>query len=180
MSPPLRIEYASTLDGAVDANLRFAARDRASKRQRLKSILTATVSFLVTGLIVGGASAGVGTTAFLFAASLVILLAPFFALFWGFVYDVSFRRRVRAFLRDQVGEAPAPFALELRPEGLWTKDRGVELLLAWADLTDLGDADDGIEFVFRAGYVIARNKGFKSPEERAAFFEEAKRLAGRK
>jgi hypothetical protein len=68
--------------------------------------------------------------------------------------------------------------VELREQGLWVRQRSVEILYGWSDLKSVEDRPSGIALRFGAGYVLVRSRAFATPDARDAFLAAAKaRLA---
>src|SRR5207247_2809399 len=92
-------------------------------------------------------------------------IATALGLLWGLVYrrvyDRIVRKRIRRFLAEHL-DGPGPFRcdIELRPQGVWTRQNNVEVVLHWSDATGVTDGEDAVEIDFRNGIVIARNRGF--------------------
>ena len=88
------------------------------------------------------------------------------------------RTRLYAYIREQLGgEGPHLCSVELRPEHLWVRQGGVELLFPWTEATSVSDDPGGILIAFRQGRVLARSRGFTSPEQRQEFQQQARALA---
>ena len=89
---------------------------------------------------------------------------------YGRLCDSGFSKRLRRVVTEQAGEETSWLCeIELRPEGVWSRGRGIEVLFNWKELTALEDCGDIIEFHFRGGFVMARERAFSTSAERAAF-----------
>jgi hypothetical protein len=62
-------------------------------------------------------------------------------------------------------------------ERYWKRAKVGQLLFDWQELTVLEDSGEAVEFHFRGGFVMARNRAFPAPAHRVAFLEAARRLA---
>lgn len=70
-----------------------------------------------------------------------------------------------------------PGELELRPDAVWTRQAGMELVFPWTLCSGIKDNTDDIELSFSAGICVVRNRHLPSPAERARFLETARRLS---
>jgi hypothetical protein len=133
-------------------------------------VTTAAVAFLVTGLDRDAAVPMVAIAAVLTAVSWPLQ---------GRLYDASISRRIRRVVSADIPtERTWSCEVELRKEGVWARDRGVELLLHWRELNTIHLADDALEFHFAGGFVIVRARAFPSPDVRARWVEAARAASG--
>ncbi len=167
----MRIEYETTLDEIADAHLRAAARSKLARRARWQGtlwivVLTAFLLYLLFSLrgatfaercIISGLGAIVGAGGY-----------------W-LTYQRSMKRRILKYLREQMHiDGPLHFAVELCEECIWTKQNTTQLSFDWANVQEVLDSPDGIEFRMRdGGFVIVRSRGFPSQEAREQFKEVA-------
>ena len=70
-----------------------------------------------------------------------------------------------------------PIVMELRPQGLWVRQRSTELFFAWSDALFVAEIPEGVELVFRGGgTAVARARAFADPSEQHAFVQRANQL----
>jgi len=84
--------------------------------------------------------------------------------------------RTATLFREQLGEGPVPVVMELRPQGLWVRQRSTELSFDWSDAVSVSEIPEGVEFVFGGGTAIARRRAFTDPSEHHAFAQRASEL----
>lgn len=99
-------------------------------------------------------------------------------LLYGPVYDSELKKRLLRQARASVaGATVVHVAMELRPNGLWTQQNGMEILLPWTDAVSVEDLAEGIFLRFRPGVALVRARAFADTAERKQFLDEARRLA---
>jgi len=79
-------------------------------------------------------------------------------------------------LREHLGDGPVKVIIELRPQAMWTRQADTEMLFDWKNATAVEEAPAGVEVIFRNATVLARERGFAGPVERAAFANRAREL----
>ena len=178
-----RVEFEASVDEVADAGVRYLRSSEAGRatrrRETLRSAVISGAALFVVAMTVTGwpswpAAAVVGALAVLWAL-----------LFWwvysALIYDAAVRKRLRAFAVEQLGNRQAfDCVIELRPEGAWARQNDAEVLLPWKDAVAVRDAEDGVELGFRSGFMLARDRGFASADQRAAFLARAQALAAGK
>lgn len=133
-----------------------------------------TCSLFVTAFITTGAAASAAVP----VAFIALVLGGVFWPLYGRLYDSSFNRRLRRVVTEQAGDERTWICeVELRREGVWSRSRGIELLFDWHQLSAIEDRGEAIEFHFRSGFVMVRNRAFAAAVERERFVETAHRLA---
>lgn len=178
MEYPERIQFETNIDELVDANVRQWRATRAARAQRLrgivKSAVAATVSAFAVVFLLSGAERDSVFPASLIAIVLGAVLSPFYSR----VYDVGLHRRLRRALTDVYGKSATSICeIELRREGSWIRNFGVEMLFPWSDTIDIADVGGAIELRFRGGVVVAREKAFATVDHRRKFIEVARELS---
>jgi len=147
-------------------------------RQRKRSIRGAVVAFTLSILVVTAVISGVSSAQGLLA--LAALSIVFGALFWAIyqpAHDAIVRSRLRRAFREQLGDRTTwRCEIELRNEGVWSRDHGVEFVFPWSDSTEILSSDAGVELRFRTGFIVARSRAFETAEDRQSFLAEAKAL----
>jgi hypothetical protein len=62
--------------------------------------------------------------------------------------------------------------MELTENGIWTRQLGTQIIFEWANVEDVVENEDDIEFVMRdGGGVIVRKRAFASTDEQRQFME---------
>ncbi len=172
--PLYRAEFEATIDDFVDVQMRMLGRSQVARgwwRRELwlSAVITGGGLFILLGI--GRSSPPVSYRAT-------------FAILWAVIYSLFFKRwmgaqrvfRVRRYLREYLGEGPVKVIVELRPQGLWTRQADTEMLFDWKNATAVEELPTGVEVVFRNGAVVARDRGFAGPVDRAAFANRAREL----
>ena len=179
MKPQL-IRFETNLDELVDANERYWKRAKAGQSQRRRGVVGVAAAFTVSLFLAAFVSNGAQADLAMPLAAVALVLGVVFWPLYGRLYDRGLKRRLRRVLTEQAGDETSWLCeIELRKEGVWSRSRGMEFLFDWQELILLQDSDDAIEFHFRGGFVMARNRAFSEPPERVAFLESARRLAAR-
>jgi hypothetical protein len=182
MPEPLhRLVYDVTIDEVVDVGLRMATRTHAFRRQMRQSILIAG--------IIGGGVFTVACISYLtekgsFELALAALAGLAFGVFFAFLFRFSFRKEIlkqqRRVVAEHLGGKPSvPCELELRPDALWVRQAGMEMIFPWTLCTGIRDNAEDIEMNFAPGICVVRNRHVSSAGERQRFLETARRLAGK-
>lgn len=173
-----RLTYDTTIPEAVDVALRLASRTDAFRRRFKNSLIYAGIGaglvFFVAWLYVVGNSA------------LNLVLAAVAGTLFGIVVTAIFRRfleneirsRQRKSVTEQFGDQKViRCELELRPDAVWVRQSGVEMLFPWTSCTRVQNNPNDIEMRFTPGICVVRNRHFASPAERQTFLETAQRLS---
>lgn len=175
----MRIQFDTNLDELVDVNYRFAMNSAAARKMRGRSIAWAGVAFALSLAAVAIFVSSIPVSRALLPMTGIATIGGIaFAFVYRRIYDRSFRQRLHKVLAEQVGDRHTwTCEIEPRSNGLWARDHGIELTLAWSDLVRVTDAEQDVEVLFRNGIVVARSRTFSSPQERAAFVAEVRTLA---
>jgi len=175
-----RVQFETGVDDVVDATVRYWRRSPAGQSQRRRAILNTTVAFTVCLFVVAWLQVGLHARLSGPLALVALVLGGVVWLLYGRYYDYAFRRNVFRTATEQSGDDTSWLCeIELRDDGVWSRSRGVEYLFHWSALTRIEPSGDGVEFHFRDGFVMARDRAFSLPAERAAFLDSAARLAAR-
>lgn len=175
-----RVEFKASVDESADAGLRYLRSTDAGRAIRRRDavrsgVISGATLFVVAMTINGWAS----WLAAVFIGGLAVVWAlVFWWVYSALIYDRAVLKRLRAFAVEQLGNRDAfECVIELRPEGAWIRQNDAEVLLPWKDAVAVRDAEDGVELVFRSGFILARDRGFASVDQRAAFLARAQVLA---
>jgi hypothetical protein len=173
-----QIVYDATVDDAVDVSWRLANRTRAFRRQLQTNVLCVGI---------GGGLAFFAAWMYIVGASLLnIVLAAVSGTIFGIVFAAIFRRFLVKEIRKQQrkviaeqfgGKQIIQSELELRPDAVWVRQAGMEMLFPWSACTGVQNNREDIQMDFTPGICVVRNKHFASPADRQAFLETARRLA---
>ena len=107
-----------------------------------------------------------------------LVIGAGFGYLYGLYYDRAMRRQYRRLVHEQLGGAlQVRCEIELRPEGVWVVQKGLEMTFPWSNAVAIDDTGDAIELRFSPGLVVARNRAFRDTCERTVFFERARALA---
>src|SRR6266850_2561280 len=183
MEYPQRIQFDTNVDELVDATTRYWTRTKAGRSQRRRGVLAVAAVFTASScaafLITSGAVRGTaGAPAIISALIVAMVLGAAFWPLYGRLHDRGFRRRLRRALTKEAGERTTwTCEIELRAEGAWSRNRGVEILFDWKEAIAVEDAGDGVELRFRGGFMMARNKAFESAADGRRFLEMARGFA---
>ena len=173
-----RLTYDATVEDAVEASWRLANRTRAFRRQFKINVV--------------GAGIGAGVVLFVAWMYLVgtsplnIVLGGVVSMLFGMVFSAIFvrflekeiRKQHKKVIAEQFGGKPVlQSELELRPDAVWVRQAGMELLVPWTTCTAIQNNPGDIEINFTPGICIVRNRHFASPAERQTFLDTARRLS---
>ena len=176
-----RIEYDATVDDAVDVSLRLASRTRTFRNQIRYSILIVGalmgVAALFVAMYVAPPDTSRGYLGLLgFAAVFGVVTA---LIFRGF-FAKEIRKQQRKMVAEHFGGKPAIRSeIELRPDAVWVRQAGMEMVFPWDGCTSIIDNPDDIEINFTPGICVVPNRHFASAADRQLFFETSRRLSGK-
>jgi hypothetical protein len=167
------VEFDSTLDEAVDANMRLVQHTAAYRRQRRQW------QWFVGVCVAGGLAVGIvgGDGAPSLAA---LTIAPIAALIGGLtcgaLYGRYHDRHVRRVYRRVVtemysGAETIRCEVEVRDDTLWSRSVHAEISFPWSRLTRVTDRQGPIELWFDPGLVVIPDRAFQTQEERRDFLE---------
>jgi hypothetical protein len=175
-----RIAYDATVEDAVDVSWRLANRTHAFRRQIQINLVCAGIgsglAFFAAWMYIVGAS------------PLNLVLAAVAGTIFGIVFAAIFRRALereirkqhRKVIAEQFGGKPLiQSELELRPDAVWVRQAGMEMVFPWILCTGVQNNLEDIEINFTPGMCIVRNRHFASAADRAAFLETVRRLSAK-
>jgi hypothetical protein len=180
-----RIHFDATLDELVDTNLRLRTRSRTVQGYRTRSVWVAGGALCVALLAVvfirtRDAAVDISVANWGVLIAVALGLGAVFGYLYGLYYDRAVRRQYRQVLAEQFGGASHfRCEIELRDEGVWVVQKGLEITFPWSNAAGVEDTGDAIELRFTPGIVVARNRAFRDGVDRARFLERARALAGR-
>jgi hypothetical protein len=125
-------------------------------------------------------SSGLSLVNFVFATVAGVLFGIVFAAMFRRFFDKEFRKQHRKIIAEQFGgKAAIPCEIELRPDAVWTRQAGMEMIFPWAVCTGVKNNSEDIELTFALGICVVRNRYFASPADRDAFLDTARRLSAK-
>jgi hypothetical protein len=173
----VRLEFNSTLDEIVDANMRLAERTQTYRQERRQAqwlvavcYASASVVAVLRGIDVSGV-AGAITLALGLASGML----GFFV--YGRFHDWYARRNCSRMVRELYrGLEPVGCTFEVRQDSLWSRVKDIETSFPWSSLTRVNEASDSIELWFNPGLAVVRNRAFQSQDERRVFLDRTRSL----
>jgi hypothetical protein len=174
-----RIQFDATIDEMVDTHVRMGRSTKTLRAVRTSYVWSSAAAAGIACAIIQVAMAHERTVT-VWAVALVsgIALCVVYRCFVGFHYDWLVRRRYRRLLTERLGGAPGVHCeMELRPEGVWVAQDGVEITFHWDSATRVLDTGDAVEMGFRGGIALARNRAFATPGDRQRFLGQARTYA---
>lgn len=175
-----RIVYDATIDDAVDVAIRLSNKSQALQKQFRGMVIG-------TGILGGFAFTAIWISYLTAPARFDIASAAAGGLVFGVVFALVFRRFFVRETRKQQrkivaehfnGNPSVPCELELRADGIWVRQAGIEMTFPWTLCTGVRETADDIEINFTAGMCVVRDRHFASIVERQSFLDAARRLAG--
>lgn len=174
-----RIVYDTSIDDAVDVAWRLSSRTQAFQKQ------------LRTNVLMAGTVAGLALAAtFVYRSGIeplpvlvAVVAGAIFAVLFGWIYRniliKEIRKQQHRLVAEQFGGKPTvPCEVELRPDTLWTRQLGMEIVFPWNLCSSIRDNANDVEINFPAGICVVRNRHFTALADRQNFLDTAKRLAG--
>jgi hypothetical protein len=166
----MRLKFDTTIDDHVDAYERASARSGAARSWRRQgAAVTALLSGLITGII-GFVVIGRSITAGLIGGAIVAIASG--AISWN-MHRNTIRQRMHRYFREKFGDRDSlPFEVELTESGIRTRQPGTQIIFEWANVEDVVENEDDIEFVMRdGGGLIVRKRAFTTTDEQQQFME---------
>jgi hypothetical protein len=176
-----RVEFDSTIEEVVDVQIRLATSTKTFAQQRRNQVvwtgMGAGVAFPATILF---KLRHEPPTAFLGLVALgLVAFGAILGVTLGYLAGRYFDRRVSRIVRRTANELysdPAKLheEIEIRPEGIWCRSRGMEVTLPWDQLARSTDTAESIEMWFSAPALIRiPSRAFLTPDHRRAFSDQA-------
>lgn len=175
-----RVVYDATVDDALDVAWRLAYRSQAFRKQMHANVVIAGIA---SGAVFFGYwlySSGMSLANFVFATVAGVLFGIVFAGIFRRFFDKEFRKQHRKMIAEQFAGKPAiQCEIELRPDAVWTRQAGMEMIFPWAVCTGVKNNAEDVELTFELGICVVRNRYFASPAERDEFLDTARRLSAK-
>jgi len=181
-SEVVRLTYNATVDDAVDVAWRMSNRSPAFRKQIRLNILAASIVGAIV-VFVFFAFVESNRTPSTLTNILVISIAS--GLLSGWLFRRQFAKDIlkqhRKIVVDQLGgKAALPTEMELRPDSVWVRQAGMEMMFPWNVCTSVVDNPGDIEINFTHGICVVRDRDFASAADRQAFLEIARRLSAKR
>lgn len=168
------VQFEATLEELVDVNRRLADRSSAARSWRRRSIVAVSVA-VGGGVLLGLRVISEDATIMRLAVATVAGLAASFVC--GPMYDRALEARVRRYLAEQYGQdATVPCTIELRPAGLWIRQKDVEMSFDWQAARSVDERGGDVEVTFQQGLTVVRGRAFQSVADRDHFIAVARAL----
>jgi phosphate/sulfate permease len=173
-----RLTYDATIDDAADVSWRLVNRTHAFRKQLRTNVIAAGaaggLAFFVAWTYVVGRSPLHWVLAAVAGTVFGIVFASIFRRF----LETEIRKQQRKIVAEQFGWKPTiQSAIELRPDAVWVRQAGMEMVFPWTLCTGVQNNPHDIEMNFVPGICVIRNRHFASPAERQAFLDNARRLS---
>lgn len=174
-----RAAFDATLDDFVDVQLRILQYSPAGRSWRRNTAFanTALYGFATLAIMLLARPAGpTGSRAYLvIALGTSLTLGMLVGYLSKSSYTRTLHRRTKQFLEEQFdGPGPYGFEIELRADGVWTRQVRGEAKHPWSEVTDIEETAAGIEIRLRTGLIVARNRAFATPVAREAFLSSGR------
>ena len=177
-----RVVYEASIDDAVDVAIRLSRKSQALQKQ---------IRAMIVGTGILGAAAFVGAWLFYSTSRtpVAIAIAAAGAILFGIVFAFMFRHFLAKETRKQqrkivaehfAGKPTVTCEAELRADGVWVRQMGIEITFPWTVCTGVHENADDVQIDFAAGMCVVRNRHFRSAEARQSFLDAARRLSARR
>ena len=154
------IHYESTIDEAVDTQIRLLKTSGVAKQWKLQGLIWAPILFF--GFYFGIPDEKNIKLFFAFFVS-ILFLVIYFA-----IYKKSLKKKIRKFLIEQLGtDEPIPSEFEFTEENLIFRRLGTEIRFEWDKIEELIENDNDIEVrIAKGGIAVIPNRIFSGTEQR--------------
>ena len=168
----MKIAFESTLDEAVDVQLRLLRRSKAARQWRQRWLAGGVLVLALFGFVLPNPPLMRGLFAFLSGGLFFILYRK--------TYDVTVKKRLKKILLEQRGGQPSVLVeYELTDDCLIYRSRRRELRLPWDEAQAVQEGPDDIEIVFdQLSMAVLPYRIFASGEQRADWLRFIKEKVG--
>lgn len=173
-----RVAFEYTLDEIVAVYLEYVLTRPVVHRARRRARLAMFVA-CAAGAVYVGVREYTSPGSCLFCAMLALTFGVAAATAYIGFYEWQLRRmNARAIREHYHNDAVVACEVEFRTGGLWTRTRGIELMVPWSGLERVEDGRDGVKLWLETGLVVLPTRVFRNREERDHCLTLASRLAG--
>lgn len=113
---------------------------------------------------------------YVFAIGGVGIVAAVLAIPFGWFYDHRVRTRMTRLISEQWGSGPYQCSIEVQPDALKVVQASAEWRFPWQTALAVEERPDGVFLSFKGGRVLARSRGFASPEHQQRFLKLAREM----
>lgn len=172
-----RVEFDSTPDEVVDANMRLVQHTGTYRKQRT------SYQWLVGVSVAGGLAVAIARTndvpsygTLAVGACAALICGPALGILYGRYHDSWVRRNYRRLINEMYGGVETIHCeYELRDDALWSRSVHSEISFPWSRLTRVVDVPGSIELWFDPGLAVVRDRAFRNPEQRREFLDSVRR-----
>lgn len=166
----MHIQSNFTLKEHVEAQERVLARSSTVRSWRYNSTI---INALVSGIVVYIFFVAVSDKSFVVGLFWGIIAAIVGAVFYWNWYPSKVKRQLYDYYREQFGERDSfPIQLEFTETGIWTEQMGTQIKFEWANVEEITETEDSVDFYMRdGGGIFVKKKDFSSSEERQRFLD---------
>ena len=169
----MRIQFEATLDDYIDVHECLMARSKVARSWQLQgAAATALLSGLIAGIIVFVLSRTVegGMISAIIAAIASAAIS-------GILHRNTVKRRMYKYWREQFGDRTSfPVEMEITESGIRTSQLGTQMIFEWANVEEVKETKDTIQFYMRSGGgVFVRKRAFESTEDEQQFIKYTQR-----
>ena len=168
ISSKMKIQFESTIDEVVDAQIRLFKKSKSAKRWKLQGLILAPLLFI--GFYFGIPDEQNIKLIFAFLASII-----FIAIYLG-TYKKTIKKRTKKLIIEQLGtDNPIPSEYEFNEEALIFRKMGTEIKINWNSIKKINENDKDIEFLIDKGDIaIIPNRIFASAKQKEKWLKFAK------
>ncbi len=174
----MKIQYESTIDETVEAEMRLIGRSKiARKWEREGWVMGALILVLLLFYFCLCLCFGIPAEKPIIIISLAVLAA---IAIYQVLYKNIVKRRVRSFLIEQLGtDKPLPSEFEFDEEGLVFRRMGTETKFSWNIIKEINEGNKYIEFITdRGGIALIPNRIFTTTDQKEEWLKFAKDKTG--
>jgi hypothetical protein len=156
----MKIQYESTIDEAVDTQIRLLKTSSVAKRWKLQGLIWAPILFFV--FYFGIPDEKIVKLVFGFFTGIIFVIIYFAT------YKKTIKKRTRKFLVEQLGtEEPISSEYEFTDENLIFRKLGTEIRFEWDKVEKLIENKNDIEVrIYKGGIAVIPNRIFSGTEQR--------------
>jgi hypothetical protein len=174
-----RVEFDSTLDEVVEANMQLVQHTAAYRQQRRQYQWVfglCVAGGLAVGILRGDRAASLAALAI--APSVALIGGLTIGALYGRYHDWYVRRGYQRLVREMYSGAEVVHCeFEARDDVLWSRSVHAEVSLPWSRLTRVNNCPGSIELWFNPGLAIIRDRAFRTQDERQAFLDAVRAAA---